>query len=46
VLITLGPLTAPANGKSQPQVSLQTQTVHNAALIGSAVASSINSQTP
>jgi hypothetical protein len=45
LLLTLGPLAAGAQGKSQPQLSAQTMTVHNAALIGTATASSIVSQT-
>jgi hypothetical protein len=45
VLITLGPVAMPATDKSQAQLSQQTQILHNAALIGSATASSIQSQT-
>ena len=46
VLITLGPVAQPAKGKSQAQLSAQTQAVHNAGLTGSATASAINAQAP
>lgn len=45
VIITFGPLASGATPQRQAKLSPDAQTVHNAALIGSATASSINSQT-